>query len=76
MRIVELEILIRELENDVNKLKGTNKKLEDDVAELAIEKTEQLAIISFAIAKKKLYNVLVASWIFFAIVLLLIVRGG
>ncbi|KAL2901055.1 TNF receptor-associated factor 6, partial [Bienertia sinuspersici] len=55
-RIAELEILIEELENDVKKLKETNLKLEDDVAEMAINNTEQLAIISFATADKKLYN--------------------
>ncbi|KAL2922430.1 DNA topoisomerase 3-alpha [Bienertia sinuspersici] len=49
-RIDELEILIEELENDVKKLKETNWKLEYDVAKMAIENTEQLAIINSAIA--------------------------
>ncbi|KAL2930893.1 DNA topoisomerase 3-alpha [Bienertia sinuspersici] len=75
-RIAELEILIEELENEVKNLKQANWKLEDDVAEMAIENTEQLAIISSATADKKLYNLLVASWVLFAIVLLLLGRGG
>ncbi|KAL2930364.1 THAP domain-containing protein 11 [Bienertia sinuspersici] len=75
-RIAELEILIKEFENDVKKLKETNWKLEDDVAEMAIENTEQLTIIRSATADKKLYNLFVASWILFAIVLLLLGRGG
>ncbi|KAL2900119.1 DNA topoisomerase 3-alpha [Bienertia sinuspersici] len=75
-RIAELEILIKELENEVKNLKETNWKLEDDVAEMAIENTEQLAIISSATVDKKLYNLLVASWVLFAIVLLLLERGG
>ncbi|KAL2944060.1 Rab11 family-interacting protein 4A [Bienertia sinuspersici] len=71
-----LEILIEELENDVKKLKETNWKLEDEVAEMAIVNTEQLAIITSATTDKKLYNLLVASWVLFAIVLLLLGRGG
>ncbi|KAL2935179.1 hypothetical protein RDABS01_018297, partial [Bienertia sinuspersici] len=59
---------------------GNKKKLEDEVAELTIENTEQLAAISSTIADKKIYNVLVASWIFFAMcvcafVVLLLVKG-
>ncbi|KAL2921579.1 Protein ZGRF1 [Bienertia sinuspersici] len=75
-RIAELEILIEELENEVKNLKQANWKLEDDVTEMAIENTEQLAMISSATADKKLYNLLVASWVLFAIVLLLLGRGG
>ncbi|KAL2902191.1 DNA topoisomerase 3-alpha [Bienertia sinuspersici] len=75
-RIAKLEILIEELENEVNNLKETKWKLEDDVVELAIDNTEQLAINSSATADKKLYNLLVASWVLFAIVLLLLGRGG
>ncbi|KAL2923379.1 hypothetical protein RDABS01_014870 [Bienertia sinuspersici] len=62
-RIAELEILIEVLENDVKKLKETNYKLEDEVVEMAIENTEPLTIISSATADKKLYNLLVASWV-------------
>ncbi|KAL2941562.1 DNA topoisomerase 3-alpha, partial [Bienertia sinuspersici] len=69
-RIAELEILIEELENEVKNLKQANWKLEDDVAEMAIENAEQLAMISSATADRKLYNLLVASWVLFAIVLL------
>ncbi|KAL2922520.1 DNA topoisomerase 3-alpha [Bienertia sinuspersici] len=69
-RIAELEILIEELENEVKNLKQANWKLEDDVAEMGIENAEQLAMISSATADKKLYNLLVASWVLFAIVLL------
>ncbi|KAL2937838.1 Bone marrow stromal antigen 2 [Bienertia sinuspersici] len=75
-RIAELEILIEELENEVTNLKQANWKLEDDVAEMAIENTEQLAMISSAIGDKKLYNLLVASWVLIAVVLLLLRRGG
>ncbi|KAL2943630.1 TNF receptor-associated factor 6 [Bienertia sinuspersici] len=75
-RIAELEILIEELENEVKNLKQANWKLEDDVAEIAIENTGQQAIINSATADKKLYNLLVASWVLFAIVLLLLRRGG
>ncbi|KAL2894086.1 DNA topoisomerase 3-alpha, partial [Bienertia sinuspersici] len=74
-RIVKLEILIEELENEVNNLKQAKWKLEDDVVEMAIENTEQLAMISSATADKKLYNLSVASWVLFAIVLLLLGRG-
>ncbi|KAL2943663.1 Kinetochore protein NDC80-like protein [Bienertia sinuspersici] len=65
-----------ELENDVKKLKETNWTLEDEVVEMAIENTEQLAIITSTTTDKKLYNLLVASWVLFAIVLLLLGRGG
>ncbi|KAL2939753.1 DNA topoisomerase 3-alpha [Bienertia sinuspersici] len=75
-RIAELEILIEELENEVKNLKQANWKLEDDVAEMATENTKQLAIINSATADKKLYNLLVASWVLFAIVLFLLGRGG
>ncbi|KAL2899331.1 TNF receptor-associated factor 6, partial [Bienertia sinuspersici] len=74
-RIAELQMLIEELENEVKNLKQANWKLEDDVAEMAIENTEQLAIISSATGDKKLYNLLVASWVLFAIMLLLLGRG-
>ncbi|KAL2922282.1 Serine--tRNA ligase cytoplasmic [Bienertia sinuspersici] len=65
-----------EHENEVKSLKHANWKLEDDVVEMANENTEQLAIISSATADKKLYNLLVASWVLFAIVFLLLGRGG
>ncbi|KAL2899327.1 DNA-(apurinic or apyrimidinic site) lyase 2 [Bienertia sinuspersici] len=55
-RIAELQILIEELENEVKNLKQANWKLEDDVAKMAIENTEQLAIISSATGDKKMYN--------------------
>ncbi|KAL2894902.1 Histidinol-phosphate aminotransferase [Bienertia sinuspersici] len=44
MRIAKLEILIEDLENEVKNLKQANGKLEDDVAEMTIENTEQLSI--------------------------------
>ncbi|KAL2930865.1 E3 ubiquitin-protein ligase BRE1 [Bienertia sinuspersici] len=75
-RIAKLEILIEELENEVKNLKQANWELDDDVVEMAIENTEQLAKVSSATADKKLYNLLVASWVLFAIVLLLLGRGG
>ncbi|KAL2896744.1 Anthranilate N-benzoyltransferase protein 3 [Bienertia sinuspersici] len=74
LQIVKVQGLTRG--KHVNKLEEINRKLEDDVVELTIENTEQLAVISSATADKKLYNVLVTSWIFFASILLVLVRRG
>ncbi|KAL2930352.1 hypothetical protein RDABS01_035762, partial [Bienertia sinuspersici] len=66
-RIAELAILIEELGNEVRNLKQVNWKLEDDVTEMAIGNTEQLAMISSATADKKLYNL----WLLHGLCLLL-----
>ncbi|KAL2895602.1 Endonuclease 8-like 3 [Bienertia sinuspersici] len=70
-KMFEKDVTIAELQMENDMLKRTNERLEDDVAELAIENTETKEIIGSARADRKWVAFLVFSWVFFSFILLL-----
>ncbi|KAL2937905.1 Serine/threonine-protein kinase MRCK gamma, partial [Bienertia sinuspersici] len=70
-KIFEKDVTIAELQMENDMLKRTNERLEDDVAELAIENTETKEIIGAPRADRKWVAFLVFSWVFFSFILLL-----